>query len=376
VTREPAADAVILGPNARMRAVFDYIERVGPGRGTVLVTGESGTGKEVVARAVHRASARRDKPFVAVSCALFADTLIEAELFGHERGAFTGAIGARAGRFELAEGGTLFLDDIDDVPLPMQVKLLRALQNRTIERLGSSRSIPVDVRVVAGTKRDLRQMVAGGRFREDLYYRLHVLAVDLPPLRERRDDLPLLIDHFLRRFFARRGVPPAPIGAAVMDMLLAHDWPGNVRELENTCERIAESCTCGRVRLGCLGASILFPDTAATPIAAPVVGSVASVAAAAADPPAAVPPAAALAPPAAPPLGPARGAGATILDGGCLDEHLRRIEARLIAEALAASGGNKSRAARLLGVKRSTLGDRIARCGAGADPVRDAGVRL
>ena len=338
--RHDGPDAVVLGPNPRMRAIFDYIERVGPGRGTVLVTGESGTGKEVVARAVHRGSPRRDRPFVAVSCALFTESLIEAELFGHERGAFTGAIGARAGRFELADGGTLFLDDIDDVPLSMQVKLLRALQNRTVERLGGSRAIPVDVRVIAGTKRDLRQMVADGRFREDLFYRLHVLAIDLPPLRERREDLPLLIDHFLGRFFARRGGEPAPVSTAVMATLLAYDWPGNVRELENTCERIAESCVCGHVRLGCLGASLLFPPSI--------------------DAPPSVAPG---------PLTTASAAMADALDnapapGLPLDEHLRRVEARLITEALAASRGNKSHAARILGVKRSTLVDRIARGGA------------
>jgi len=337
--RHDGADAVVLGPNPRMRAIFDYIERVGPGRGSVLVTGESGTGKEVVARAVHRRSPRRDRPFVAVSCALFTESLIESELFGHERGAFTGAIGARAGRFEMAEGGTLFLDDIDDVPLSMQVKLLRALQNRTVERLGGSRPIAVDVRVIAGTKRDLRQMVADGRFREDLFYRLHVLAIDLPPLRERREDLPLLIDHFLGRFFARRGADPAPVSPAVMATLLAYDWPGNVRELENTCERIAESCVCGHVRLGCLGASLLFPPALdAPPLVAADVPVAATTTAADVD--------TALAP------------------GVPLDEHLRRVEARLITEALATSRGNKSRAARILGVKRSTLGDRIARCGA------------
>jgi transcriptional regulator with GAF, ATPase, and Fis domain len=162
-------ESIVIGRNPRMQAIFDYLSRIGPGQGTVLVTGESGTGKEVIANTLHLHSSRRDKPFVAVSCALFSDSLIESELFGHERGAFTGAMGARAGRFERAEGGTLFLDDIDDVPIAMQVKLLRALQNRTIERLGGVRPIAVDVRVIAGTKRDLRQMVADGRFREDLF---------------------------------------------------------------------------------------------------------------------------------------------------------------------------------------------------------------
>jgi DNA-binding NtrC family response regulator len=342
----PAPD-IVIGRNPRMQAIFEYLAVVGPGQGTVLVTGESGTGKEVVARMLHRHSGRRERPFVPVSCALFSDTLIESELFGHERGAFTGAVAARPGRFERAEGGTLFLDDIDDVPLSMQVKLLRALQNRTIERLGGSRAVPVDVRVVAGTKCDLLELVRAGRFREDLYYRLHVLTVDLPPLRDRRDDLPVLIDHFMRRFFQRRGMEVPPISSAVRQALLAYDWPGNVRELENMCERIAESCMCGHVRLGCLGASVLFP------------------------------------PDDEPPGGPHAGSG-TMSEGAGprspgpdderqrrtstdsalpLDEHLRQVEAQRIAEALATTGGNKSRAAELLGIKRSTLGDRIARCG-------------
>jgi DNA-binding NtrC family response regulator len=342
-------ESVVVGRSARMRAIFDYIAAVGQGQSTVLVTGESGTGKEVIATTLHRYSPRRDKPFVAVSCALFSDTLIESELFGHERGAFTGAISARPGRFERAEGGTLFLDDIDDVPLSMQVKLLRALQNRTIERLGGLRPVPIDVRIVAGTKRDLRELVQAGAFREDLYYRLNVLTVDLPPLRERREDVPLLIDHFLTRFFGRRGLPVLPVSPGVMQTLLSYDWPGNVRELENMCERIAESCTCGQVRLGCLGASVLFPPdepqgpahgSAAAGETARAIQAVAGV-----------------------------GAGSTSpidrdADSLSLDERLRRMEAQWIAEALAKTGGNKSRAAELLGVKRSTLGDRIQRCGA------------
>ena len=198
-------DSVVVGTSARMRAVFEFLRVIGNSESTVLVTGESGTGKEVTATLIHQASRRKHHPFVAVSCALFSETLIESELFGHERGAFTGAIKDRPGRFELADGGTIFLDDIDDVPLSMQVKLLRVLQNRTIERLGGTRTVPVNVRVIAGTKRDLKQMVAEGKFREDLYYRLNVLPVALPPLRERREDIPVLMDAFISRYFRRRG---------------------------------------------------------------------------------------------------------------------------------------------------------------------------
>src|SRR5205809_6272558 len=192
-------DSVVVGRSARMRAVFEFLRVIGNSESTVLITGESGTGKEVTATLIHESSRRKHRPFVAVSCALFSETLIESELFGHERGAFTGAIKDRPGRFEMAEGGTICLDDIDDVPLGMQVKLLRVLQNRTVERLGGTRLVPVNVRVLAGSKRDLKQMVAEGKFREDLFYRLNVLPLALPPLRERREDIPVLIDHFISR---------------------------------------------------------------------------------------------------------------------------------------------------------------------------------
>jgi DNA-binding NtrC family response regulator len=340
-------DDVIVGRSPRMRAVFEYIAHVGASHSTVLVTGESGTGKEVVARAIHARSPRRHAPFVAVSCALFADSLIESELFGHERGAFTGAVAARPGRFERAEGGTLFLDDIDDVPLGMQVKLLRVLQNRCIERLGGTRTIPVDVRVVAGSKRDLRRMVAEGAFREDLYYRLNVIAVDLPPLRERLEDLPELARHFLTRFFGRRGLDCPPISDAVMQAFLAYDWPGNVRELENACERMAESAHCGRVGIGCVAASVLFhrPLADGDRVASAAAGRVENTG------------------PILTPVREPEGA-APPWQGGqfALDDYLRDVEAALITQALEESAGNKSQAARLLGIKRSTLGDRIMRC--------------
>src|SRR6476469_6330903 len=251
-------DSVVVGHSTRMQAVFEFLRIIGNSESTVLVTGESGTGKEVTATLIHQNSRRRHHPFVAVSCAVFTETLIESELFGHERGAFTGAIKDRPGRFELAEGGTIFLDDIDDVPLSMQVKLLRVLQNRTIERLGGTRTVPVNVRVIAGSKRDLKQLVAEGKFREDLFYRLNVLPLTLPPLRERREDVPVLMEHFLNRYFKRRNEDVPMVSDAVKQAFMRYSWPGNVRELENACERIAQTCSCGTVRVGCMSASILF----------------------------------------------------------------------------------------------------------------------
>src|SRR6185436_17227860 len=280
---------------------------------------------------IHQNSRRRHHPFVAVSCALFSETLIESELFGHERGAFTGAIKDRPGRFEMAEGGTIFLDDIDDVPLAMQVKLLRVLQNRTIERLGGTRVIPVNVRVIAGTKRDVKQLVAEGKFREDLFYRLNVLPVTLPPLRERPEDVPVLMEHFLTRYFRRRHEDVPAISDAVKDAFMRYSWPGNVRELENACERIAQTCTCGTVRVGCMSASIMFRAGGQPP--EPAIAASASP--------------------------------RQLAESVALDDRLRELEANLIAWALKVSKGNKSKAAELLQIKRSTLGDRISRCGLG-----------
>ncbi len=329
----PMSDSVVVGRSARMQAVFEFLRVIGNSDSTVLVTGESGTGKEVTATLIHQSSRRKHHPFVAVSCALFSETLIESELFGHERGAFTGAIKDRPGRFELADGGTIFLDDIDDVPLSMQVKLLRVLQNRTIERLGGTRTVPVNVRVIAGSKRDLKQMVGEGKFREDLYYRLNVLPVALPPLRERREDIPVLMDHFLQRYFRRRGEDPPQISDAVKQAFMRYNWPGNVRELENACERIAQTCTCGTVRVGCMSATILFRAGSQSPDATLL-----------------------------PPPQPQQAAPVA------LDDRLRELESNLITWALKVSHGNKSRAAELLQIKRSTLGDRIARCGLGRAP--------
>jgi len=307
----PAADSVVVGRSARMRAVFEFLRVIGNSESTVLITGESGTGKEVTATLIHQSSRRKHHAFVAVSCALFSETLIESELFGHERGAFTGAIKDRPGRFELADGGTIFLDDIDDVPLSMQVKLLRVLQNRTVERLGGTRTVPVNVRIIAGSKRDLKQMVADGKFREDLYYRLNVLPLALPPLRERREDIPVLMEHFLQRYFRRAGEDQPQVADSVRQAFMRYSWPGNVRELENACERIAQTCTCGTVRIGCMSASILF--RAGSQPADPMIASTPL------------------------PLAPAAPVA--------LDDRLRELESNLIMWALKVSNGNKSKAA-------------------------------
>ena len=213
------------------------IARVAPTNTTVLLTGESGTGKELAARAIHHRSRRSDGPFVKVNCAALADALLESELFGHEKGAFTGAVRRHLGRFELASGGTLFLDEVGDVSPAMQVRLLRVLQERKLERVGGERTIPVDVRVVAATNRDLTAAVAEGRFREDLYYRLHVVPLRMPALRERRDDIPLLVQHFVARMAPRVNPDVRGITGDAVARLMAHDWPGNVRELENALEQ-------------------------------------------------------------------------------------------------------------------------------------------
>ena len=320
-------DSVVVGRSARMRAVFDFVRVIADSDSSVLVTGETGTGKELVANLIHQSSSRRHKPFMPVSCAILSETLIESELFGHERGAFTGAIKDRPGRFELAQGGTIFLDDIDDVPMSMQVKLLRVLQNRTIERLGGTRQLPIDVRVITGSKRDLRQMVAEGKFRDDLFYRLNVIPINLPPLRERREDIPILIDHFVKRYFRQRSDEPRDVSPAVMQAFMRYPWPGNVRELENACERIAQTCTCDTVRVGCIPVSVLFHKYAEDQ--EPIVETHAH--------PSAV----------------------------SLDDRLREVESNLISWALKVSAGNKSKAAELLNIKRSTLGDRIKKLGLG-----------
>lgn len=227
----------IVGRSGVMQEVYHTIERVSRSRATVLIRGESGTGKELVAKAIHYSSDRANGPFVAVSCAALPETLLESELFGHEKNAFTGAMTQKPGRFELAHKGTLFLDEIAEVPPSIQVKLLRVLQERAFERLGGTRLIKVDVRLIAATNRDLEQMVKEGTFREDLYFRLHVIEIYLPPLRERREDIPLLVEHFLNRYNQENGKHLKACTPEAMDILMKYHWPGNVRELENAIER-------------------------------------------------------------------------------------------------------------------------------------------
>ncbi len=227
----------VLSKSPLMHSVFELIKNLADTTATVLIEGETGTGKEMIARAIHGASApARTGPLVAVSCAALPEQLLESELFGHEKGAFTGATHQRKGRFEQAQGGTLFLDEVGDIPAPMQVKLLRVLQERRFERVGSTETLEADVRVVAATNRNLARLVRKGRFREDLFYRLNVVKIDLPPLRERTEDIPLLAEHFAAKF-TRASREPLTIAPAAMEHLLQHTWPGNVRELENALER-------------------------------------------------------------------------------------------------------------------------------------------
>jgi len=314
----------LVGASAAMRAVYRLVERAAPTRATVLVTGESGTGKELVARALHAASPRARRAFVALNCAALPAELAEAELFGHVKGAFTGAVQDRAGLFEAADGGTLFLDEIGDMPLALQAKLLRVLETGEVTRVGATRAQTVDVRVVAATHRALDALVAEGRYRDDLRYRLAVLAVHLPPLRERREDVPALAAHFLAHFAERHGVPPKPLGDDARRALLAHDWPGNVRELRNALERallLADS-----------------PAIAAADLPPEVRGSAA----------------------------PLRPAEAAVADLPFVEARRRAIDAfdrAFLVAALERHGGNLSAAARALGVHRQSLQKLLARAG-------------
>ncbi len=305
-----------------MLDVLAQVERVARTSVNVVIHGESGTGKELIARAIHAGGPRAAGPFVAVNAAALSPTLLESELFGHEKGAFTGADRARIGRFEAASGGTLFLDEIGDLPGDVQVKLLRVLQERVIERVGSTRSIPVDVRVIAATHRDLPELIDRGAFRADLYYRLAVVTIELPPLRRRRGDIPLLVEHFLEKHTDLAGGVRKAFSREALDLLVQYDFPGNVRELENIVQR------------GLVLAEGEQITTAELPGA--VLGAVRSEAGQPA---------------------PADDEAAP----GTLPERIAALERQAIAEALAAEGGNQSRAARRLGISERALRYKLAR---------------
>jgi DNA-binding NtrC family response regulator len=245
-----------------MQRVFDTVLQVAPSRASVLLTGESGTGKELIAAAIHEHSPRASGPFVKLHCAALAETLLESELFGHERGSFTGAAGRRDGRFQQADKGTLFLDEIGEISPSTQVKLLRFLQEHEFQRVGGNQTIKVDVRVIAATNRDLMQMVRDGKFREDLYYRLNVVTVEMPALRERPSDTPLLAAYFLDRYAKENGKPVSGFSDEALERLVHHDWPGNVRELENAVERAVVICRGEQIRVEDLSPAVLAPREA------------------------------------------------------------------------------------------------------------------
>jgi transcriptional regulator with GAF, ATPase, and Fis domain len=256
----------ILSKNPRMHEIFELVNHVAQTNSTVVIEGETGTGKEQVARAVHGAAKHRSGPFVAINCAALPETLLESELFGHEKGAFTSAVGQRKGRFEMAEGGTIFLDEVGDVPASMQAKLLRVLQERCFERVGGTETIHVDVRVIAATNRSLLQMVKDTKFREDLYYRLNVVKIDLPPLRDRREDIPLLATHFAAKF-KRPGDTAKQITPAAMELLLNYSWPGNIRELENAIERACVTSRDQMIQVENLPPDLVSPPRPSSPYA-------------------------------------------------------------------------------------------------------------
>ncbi len=251
----------IIGKSAPMQRLYYTIERIAPSRATVLITGESGTGKELIARAIHYNSPRKDKPFVSINCGAIPETLLESELFGHEKGAFTGAVQRRKGRFEMAHEGTLFLDEISEMSPYLQVKLLRVLQEMEFERVGGMETIKVDVRIIAASNRDLKKEIESGRFRSDLFYRLNVVHIEVPPLRDRREDIPLLVRHFLEKYSGEAGrAGSMSVSQDAMRCLMDYSWPGNIRELENAIERAVILCSGSEITLGDLPPEIREPE--------------------------------------------------------------------------------------------------------------------
>jgi two-component system response regulator AtoC len=325
----------IIGDSAALREVLSKVEQVGPTASTVLLRGETGTGKELVAHAIHINSPREEKPFVRVNCAALAPGILESELFGHEKGSFTGAMQRRPGRFELADGGTLFLDEIGDLPMEVQIKLLRTLQEREFERVGGTETIKVDVRLVSATNRNLEKMIESGTFREDLYYRLNVFPINLPPLRDRLEDLPHLVGHFVAKFSRTLGVRPNGASSDALAKLREYQWPGNVRELENIIERamiLARGAELGPSHLDFGRRATSGAITGMNPVIDP--GSA----------PTAVPP----------PPGD---------DGRPLAERLLESEKKEIIAAIEKSRGNIASASRMLGINRSTLYYRLRKHG-------------
>jgi two-component system response regulator HydG len=316
----------LVGRSRRMEELRSFLAVVGASQAAVLIQGESGTGKELAARAIHRASSRREGPFVGLNCGAIPAHLLESELFGYEKGAFTGAAGAKPGQFELAHGGTIFLDEIGECSPELQVRLLRVLQEKEVQRLGGTRCVPTDFRLIAATNRDLAQDVRAGRFREDLFYRINVVAVAMPPLRERREDIPLLAAFFLERFCRREGKALEGIAGGALERLGAHDWPGNVRELENAIERGVV------VARGPLLEAADLPPHLRPP--GPAAGPVAELAA--------------------------------------RDLPLAEVEKAVVAAAMSRHGGNKSQAARALGISRKLLYSKLREHGLGGAESPDA----
>jgi DNA-binding NtrC family response regulator len=308
----------VVGTSPALRSVLELVSKVADTDSTVLITGESGTGKELIARAIHYNSRRAERRMVTVNCGAIPGELLEAELFGHMRGAFTNAFQQREGRFALADGGTIFLDEIGDMSPNLQVKMLRVLQDRTFEPVGSSKSITVDVRVVAATNQDLERAIREGRFREDLFYRLNVIPIEVPPLRERMDDIPLLVQYFLDVMHQQKGTRVDSISDEALALLCRHDWPGNVRELENLMERLSVLRGDGEIQVDDLPAALRDKREA-----------------------------------------PASFAPRIPEEGLDFREVVDRYETELIRQALVQTGGNKNRAAQLIGLNRTTLLEKI-----------------
>ncbi|MET0935866.1 MAG: sigma-54 dependent transcriptional regulator [Luteibacter sp.] len=335
-----------VGQSGPMQRVNALIRQVAPFDSSVLVLGESGSGKELVARTIHDCSPRRDKPFVAINCGAIPAELLESELFGHEKGAFTGAISTRKGRFEMAEGGTLFLDEIGDMSLPMQVKLLRVLQERVFERVGGNRPQRCDVRIIAATHRDLETAIERGGFREDLFYRLSVFPLEMPPLRQRLEDLPALISEFNQRL-VQRGLSSVRFSPSAMNALCIHPWPGNVRELSNLVERMAILMPHGEVRVGDL------PEKYRGALPVEEVSGAALIAMMEAEPE-----------PVTETFSFGEGDPAVLPQGGLdLKDHLAGIEIGLIRQALNSANGVVAHAAKLLRVQRTTLVEKLRKYG-------------